>query len=144
MVNYIEHYGLLRDKDSNGIYESITNMHSWNSRSTKIMWRLQRHSDHHHQSYRPYQILKMKNEAPTYPFDYNYGFVIALVPPIWFYCVNPKIDAMKAKEKGLVPKCTYDNFEGEKTDLDKHIDQVIAVYKTIVFILLTYATYYCA
>ena len=98
MVNYVEHYGLLRKKDENGIYESITNMHSWNSRSTKIMWRLQRHSDHHHQAYRPYQILKTINHAPTYPFDYNYAFIIALVPPVWFYCVNPRIEAIKAKE----------------------------------------------
>lgn len=99
-VNYVEHYGLLRKKDSNGVYESITNMHSWNSASTKIMWRLQRHSDHHHQAYRPYQILKTIDQAPTYPFDYNYAIIIALVPPVWFYCVNPRIDAIKAKEQG--------------------------------------------
>jgi len=30
-INYIEHYGLKRKQDQNGIYESINNLHSWNS-----------------------------------------------------------------------------------------------------------------
>jgi alkane 1-monooxygenase len=40
VVNYIEHYGLLRKKDENGIYESINKMHSWNSLSTTGLFRL--------------------------------------------------------------------------------------------------------
>ena len=47
IINYIEHYGLQRHRDENGIYESITKMHSWNSLSSPILFRLQRHSDHH-------------------------------------------------------------------------------------------------
>jgi alkane 1-monooxygenase len=31
VVNYIEHYGILRKKDKNGVYESIDLTHSWNS-----------------------------------------------------------------------------------------------------------------
>ena len=85
----------------------------------------------------------MIKEAPTYSFDYNYAILIALVPPLWFYCVNPKIDAMKAKEKGFTPKCTFDNIS-EQTSLDKHIDQVVNVYKSIIFLLVTYATYGCS
>lgn len=53
-VNYIEHYGLRRNKDKNGIYESITLQHSWNAYSTTLLFRIQRHSDHHAHSYRPY------------------------------------------------------------------------------------------
>lgn len=30
-TNYIEHYGLKRKQDQNGIYESINVLHSWNS-----------------------------------------------------------------------------------------------------------------
>jgi alkane 1-monooxygenase len=40
VINYIEHYGLLRKKDENGIYESINKMHSWNSLSTHGLFRL--------------------------------------------------------------------------------------------------------
>jgi alkane 1-monooxygenase len=46
-VNYIEHYGILRKKDENGVYESVNMMHSWNYLSGAILCRLQRHSDHH-------------------------------------------------------------------------------------------------
>jgi alkane 1-monooxygenase len=40
LINYIEHYGLQRTKDSNGIYESISKLHSWNSPSSMAMFRL--------------------------------------------------------------------------------------------------------
>lgn len=39
-VNYIEHYGILRKKDSNGVYESINKMHSWNYLSGAVIVRL--------------------------------------------------------------------------------------------------------
>lgn len=54
LINYIEHYGLLRKQDENGIYESINKMHSWNSLSSPVLFRIQRHSDHHAHSFRPY------------------------------------------------------------------------------------------
>lgn len=53
-INYIQHYGLLRKKDEDGVYESINHLHSWNSVSTPMMFRIQRHSDHHIHSFRPY------------------------------------------------------------------------------------------
>lgn len=39
-VNYIEHYGILRKKDTNGVYESINKMHSWNYLSGATIVRL--------------------------------------------------------------------------------------------------------
>ena len=54
LANYFEHYGLVRKKDKNGIYESINRYHSWNHVSTALYFRLQRHSDHHTASFRPY------------------------------------------------------------------------------------------
>lgn len=69
-INYLEHYGLLRLKDKNGIYESVNKFHSWNSLSSGALFRLQRHSDHHAHSFRPYQILRRFDEAPYLPFDY--------------------------------------------------------------------------
>lgn len=39
-INYIQHYGLLRKKDEDGVYESINHMHSWNSVSTSMMFRI--------------------------------------------------------------------------------------------------------
>ena len=54
LINYVEHYGLLRRKDARGIYEPITERHSWNSTSSSLLFRIQRHSDHHMHAYRPY------------------------------------------------------------------------------------------
>ena len=39
-INYIEHYGLVRKKDARGIYEPITEMHSWNSCSSVLLFRI--------------------------------------------------------------------------------------------------------
>ncbi|MGH3961265.1 alkane 1-monooxygenase, partial [Mycobacterium sp.] len=49
-VNYLEHYGLLRQKTSNGRYERCAPEHSWNSDhlvTNLFLYHLQRHSDHH-------------------------------------------------------------------------------------------------
>jgi len=40
VINYIEHYGLMRKKDENGIYESINKNHSWNSLSSPCLFRI--------------------------------------------------------------------------------------------------------
>lgn len=54
LTDYIEHYGMIRKKDENGVYESISKMHSWNCRSGPILAKLERHSDHHMHGYRPF------------------------------------------------------------------------------------------
>jgi alkane 1-monooxygenase len=64
-ANYIEHYGLVRVKDKNGIYESISPKHSWNSPSllsNHMLFKLSRHSDHHMNVYKPYQILNTNDD----------------------------------------------------------------------------------
>ena len=40
MVNYLEHYGLRRQKDENGIHETITQVHSWSAVSSPVAFRL--------------------------------------------------------------------------------------------------------
>lgn len=53
-ANYQGHYGLNRNKDKNGLYESVNKYHSWNQASSAMFFRLARHSDHHAASFRPY------------------------------------------------------------------------------------------
>ena len=93
-INYIEHYGLKRNKDENGIYESISIAHSWNAASSLTLFRIQRHSDHHTHSYRPYQILRKHDNAPYLPFDYTTAILIAQIPPFWFKIVNPRLQGI--------------------------------------------------
>jgi alkane 1-monooxygenase len=69
MINYIEHYGLRREKDASGVYESIGYMHSWSTMSSACTFRISRHSDHHAHKFRPYQILRRLDRAPFYPFE---------------------------------------------------------------------------
>ncbi len=50
VVNYLEHYGLLRARREDGRYERCRPEHSWNSNnvaSNVLLYHLQRHSDHH-------------------------------------------------------------------------------------------------
>lgn len=59
-INYIEHYGLQRKQLPNGQYEKVTILHSWNAphRFTNyFFFKLQRHSDHHENSSKPFQTL---------------------------------------------------------------------------------------
>jgi len=100
IVNYIEHYGMERKKDANGVHESINKMHSWNQLSGAIIVRLQRHSDHHEHSFRPYQILRRMDEAPFMPFEYLHCYQLAAVPPIWFYVMNPRVEALDDIKNG--------------------------------------------
>ena len=56
-INYLEHYGLQRKIDANGNYESVSIKHSWNAPqviTNLILFKLQRHSDHHANAYKPY------------------------------------------------------------------------------------------
>tara|TARA_B110000285_G_C15089018_1_gene597943 strand:+ start:1219 stop:1581 length:363 start_codon:yes stop_codon:yes gene_type:complete len=69
-------------------------MHSWNSKSGPVLIRLQRHSDHHAHSFRPYQILRRFDEAPTLPFEYLHSVFLCTIPPLWYYLVNPKVEAL--------------------------------------------------
>jgi alkane 1-monooxygenase len=92
LANYIEHYGLLRQKRSNGLYERCQPHHSWNSNHTCSNWalyHLQRHSDHHANPGRRYQSLRHFDGVPTLPNGYFGMFLVALVPALWFRVMDP-------------------------------------------------------
>ena len=93
-ANYIEHYGLLREKLDNGRYEHQKPHHSWNSNhimSNLILFHLQRHSDHHAHPTRSYQSLRDFKDLPALPTGYPGMFFMAMVPG-WFRAVmDPKV-----------------------------------------------------
>lgn len=85
-VNYLEHYGLRRQRVSEDRYEPVSRAHSWNSDtvvSSIFLYQLQRHSDHHAQPLRRYQALRHAHEAPLLPAGYAGMIVTAWVPPWW-------------------------------------------------------------
>jgi alkane 1-monooxygenase len=86
IVNYLEHYGLLRQKRDDGRYELTRPEHSWNSNSVAsnvLLYHLQRHSDHHANPTRRYQALRHFDEAPQLPTGYAGMIVLAAIPPLW-------------------------------------------------------------
>ena len=93
-VNYIEHYGLVRAQLPNGRYETVKVKHSWNSNHSLgriVLYELTRHSAHHYRSTIKYQVLKHYDESPQLPYGYPGSILLALVPPLWFYLINPKV-----------------------------------------------------
>jgi len=86
VVNYLEHYGLLRGRREDGRYERTRPEHSWNSNnvvSNVLLYHLQRHSDHHANPVRRYQALRHVDEAPQLPTGYAGMILIAAIPPLW-------------------------------------------------------------
>ena len=96
VVNYLEHYGLLRRKQADGRYERCQPEHSWNSNHTisnLLLYNLERHSDHHANPTRPYQALRHFDEVPQLPCGYTGMMLVAYVPWLWFRLMDPKVVA---------------------------------------------------
>jgi len=92
-ANYIEHYGLLRRKLPNGRYERCQPRHSWNANhmaSNLVTFHLERHSDHHAFAARRYQSLRHFDEVPQLPSGYFGMFLLAYVPPLWRWVMDPR------------------------------------------------------
>ena len=93
-INYIEHYGLKRNKLPSGRYERVEKTHSWNSNHIVgriVLYELTRHSDHHYKSSKKYQILENIKESPQLPFGYPTSMLLAIFPPLWFYVMNKRV-----------------------------------------------------
>lgn len=94
-VNYIEHYGLQREKISEFRYEKVNPIHSWNSNHVVgriMLFELSRHSDHHFQPQKKYQILEHHDQSNQMPTGYPGMMLLSMFPPIWFSVMNPKIE----------------------------------------------------
>jgi len=95
-ANYVEHYGLGRKLTDKGRYEPVRPIHSWNADqwlSNALLFNLQRHSDHHAHAWRDYQVLRTFDDIPHLPTGYPGSFVLALIPPLWFRVLNPRVEA---------------------------------------------------
>jgi alkane 1-monooxygenase len=94
IVNYLEHYGLLRQRERTGRWERVRPGHSWNSNNIAtnvLLYHLQRHSDHHANPTRRYQALRDVDDAPVLPTGYAGMILIALVPPWWRRVMDPRV-----------------------------------------------------
>lgn len=93
-VNYLEHYGLRRQRLPDGRYERVSARHSWNSNTlvaNVFLFHLQRHSDHHANPQLRYQHLRSLAEAPQLPAGYGTMLLLALIPPLWRRVMDPRV-----------------------------------------------------
>jgi alkane 1-monooxygenase len=96
VVNYLEHYGLRRQRNEAGRYERVDERHSWNSNrlaTNMFLYELQRHSDHHANPTRRYQVLRHFDTSPQLPAGYARMIVLALVPPVWRRVMDHRVVA---------------------------------------------------
>ena len=101
--DYVEHYGLCRRRLPNGEYEQVRPVHSWNDNyllSNMLFCSVDRHSDHHANGARPYQILRNFDDVPQLPYGYIGLIPIALIPPLWRRLIDPL--CLDLYEKGVV------------------------------------------
>lgn len=94
VVNYIEHYGLLRRRGPDGRPERCAPEHSWNSNhrmSNLFLYHLQRHSDHHAHPARRYQALRHFSAAPQLPSGYAGLLLVAYVPALWSRLMDRRV-----------------------------------------------------
>jgi alkane 1-monooxygenase len=89
IVNYMEHYGLVREPGA-----PVKPRHSWNTTRRLSSWtlfNLTRHSHHHAQGEVPFQDLRPLPGAPTMVAGYLTTIVLALVPPLWHRLMTPRL-----------------------------------------------------
>ncbi len=94
VINYIEHYGLLRQKGKDGRYERCSPQHSWNSNhivTNLVLYQLQRHSDHHAHPTRSFQALRHFEDSPQLPSGYASMLIPAYIPWLWYRQMDPLV-----------------------------------------------------
>ncbi len=107
-INYVEHYGLRRRQlapapaggAADAGYERVTPMHSWNQNNlltNHLLLNLQRHADHHAHADRPFALLRHFPGAPQLPTGYAGMVLLALLPPLWFRVMDPRVAAVQAR-----------------------------------------------
>jgi len=87
MVNYMEHYGIVRDPA-----DPVQPHHSWNTNrrvSSWAMFNLTRHSHHHAQGEVPFGKLRPYPDAPMMVDGYLGTLFLTMVPPLWHRLMTP-------------------------------------------------------
>jgi len=134
--NYMEHYGLERKEISPGVYEKVNLWHSWNASqrlTNYLLFKLQRHSDHHENAYKPYHTLLLSENSPILPFGYYSGALIALQPWNWKKIMNPLVIACNKKIRVTA--------EQEKAN-EKEVNKLIFLNLIIMTVILGCKLYF--
>ncbi len=116
-VNYIEHYGLKREKKENGQYERTLPEHSWNNNNlvtNLFLYQLQRHSDHHAYPTRSFQTLRHFENAPQLPAGYGAMLLPAFIPAWWSKIMDDRV---------------VEHYNGDLSKVNLHPDAEARIYE---------------
>jgi len=96
LSDYVQHYGLRRQKLADGRLEPVADRHSWNAPhwfSGHLMLNAPRHSDHHAHPARAFADLSLPapDTAPTLPYSLPAMSVLALFPAVWARVMDPRL-----------------------------------------------------
>ena len=89
IVNYMEHYGMVRNPAT-----PVQPRHSWNTNRRVSSWtlfNLTRHSHHHAQGEVAYHDLRPYPDAPMMVGGYLTTLVVAMIPPLWHALMTRKV-----------------------------------------------------
>ena len=87
LVNYIQHYGLVRLDG-----QPVDDRHTWDCKrliSNALQYNLPRHADHHVHADRSFWQLTSNKGAPALPYGYQTMVLIALIPACWRRLMGP-------------------------------------------------------
>ena len=88
VINYTEHYGLIRVEG-----EKVMPRHSWNSNSIMssiYLYNVTRHSSHHEKAYLKFWELRPYKDSPMMPYGYLTMLYMAIFTPYFFHRVMSK------------------------------------------------------
>lgn len=102
IINYMQHYGLMREKSTEGKYEKINEHHAWNTaRRNAVLniFQLENHADHHMHPAKTYDQLIQMKESPAHPLGFSLMILLSLFPPLWFRIMNKRIPSKISNSK---------------------------------------------
>eukprot|EP00904_Undaria_pinnatifida_P004044 jgi/Undpi1/13640/HiC_scaffold_9.g03294.m1 len=86
---------LERQRNQDGKAEPVGFEHSWDAPhrlTNMVLFKLQRHGDHHVNSTRRYQTLRAEpNRSPQLPMGYPGCILLALAPPLWSAVMDKRV-----------------------------------------------------
>ncbi len=104
LSDYVQHYGLTRQRDARGRVEPVSPRHSWNAPhwfTSLMMLNSPRHSDHHAHPGKRYPELDLpaQSEAPMLPYGLPAMATLALFPRLWRRVMDKRLSRWSNPEE---------------------------------------------
>jgi len=108
LADYVQHYGLERQRDAQGKYRRVEVRHAWNAPhifSSALMLNAPRHSDHHLHPAQDFTRLSLLSDqgAPMLPHSIAVMSIIALWPRAWKRLMNPRVRDWQQVQSAKTP-----------------------------------------